>query len=287
VNGAPPKVIWLRIGNASTAAIEAFIRSALVKIRTFEISPEESLLVLSWAVALRRQEPEAAQNDALQPRLGLGPRRFHRHHVSIGRGDKIRTCDPLHPSKIGSGAPEVRRAPDRYLHRILAARRQQTARCGRPGRARPPYPRLAMGDEEFVHDQLTCVRMFGIDNIIEFVVATGHGRDTEHRASTLLEPSIANSAARDIVSRARHVGMHAVLVKKASPPQGGEAYSITTPCDVSRQSQDARLRSGRGRRSARAPSPHPDTDGCTRWLRTRPSGSRRPDLRNPEYAAYH
>ncbi len=47
VNGAPPKVIWLRIGNASTAAIEAFIRSALVKIRTFEISPEESLLVLS------------------------------------------------------------------------------------------------------------------------------------------------------------------------------------------------------------------------------------------------
>jgi predicted nuclease of predicted toxin-antitoxin system len=39
VNGAPPKVIWLRIGNASTAGIEAFIRSALVKIRTFEISP--------------------------------------------------------------------------------------------------------------------------------------------------------------------------------------------------------------------------------------------------------
>jgi predicted nuclease of predicted toxin-antitoxin system len=47
VNGAPPKVIWLRIDNASTAGIEAFIRSALVKIRTFEISPEESLLVLS------------------------------------------------------------------------------------------------------------------------------------------------------------------------------------------------------------------------------------------------
>jgi hypothetical protein len=29
------------------AAIEAFIRSALVKIWTFKISPEESLLVLS------------------------------------------------------------------------------------------------------------------------------------------------------------------------------------------------------------------------------------------------
>ncbi len=47
VNGAPPKVICLRIGNASTARIEAFIRSALVKIRTFEIAVEESLLVLS------------------------------------------------------------------------------------------------------------------------------------------------------------------------------------------------------------------------------------------------
>ena len=47
VNGAPPKVIWLRIGNATTAAIDSFIRSALVKIRTFEISAEESLLVLS------------------------------------------------------------------------------------------------------------------------------------------------------------------------------------------------------------------------------------------------
>ena len=47
VNGAPPKVIWLRIGNASTTGIETFIRSALLKIRTFEISAEESLLVLS------------------------------------------------------------------------------------------------------------------------------------------------------------------------------------------------------------------------------------------------
>jgi hypothetical protein len=32
---------------AAPAAIEAFIRSALVKIRTFEIPSEESLLVLS------------------------------------------------------------------------------------------------------------------------------------------------------------------------------------------------------------------------------------------------
>jgi predicted nuclease of predicted toxin-antitoxin system len=47
VNSAPPKVIWLRIGNTSTVGIEAFIRSVLVKIRSFEICPEESLLVRS------------------------------------------------------------------------------------------------------------------------------------------------------------------------------------------------------------------------------------------------
>lgn len=39
--------IWAYARNASTAAIEVFIRSALVKIRTFEISAEESLLVLT------------------------------------------------------------------------------------------------------------------------------------------------------------------------------------------------------------------------------------------------
>jgi hypothetical protein len=41
------EIMLVRIGNASTAGIEAFIRSGLVKIRAFEISPEESLLVLS------------------------------------------------------------------------------------------------------------------------------------------------------------------------------------------------------------------------------------------------
>jgi predicted nuclease of predicted toxin-antitoxin system len=46
VNGAPPKVIWLRVGNASTADIVDFIRSSLLWIKTFELSPEESLLIL-------------------------------------------------------------------------------------------------------------------------------------------------------------------------------------------------------------------------------------------------
>jgi hypothetical protein len=52
-----------------------------------------------------------------------------------------------------------------------------------------------------MHRQPTYVWMFGIENIIEFVGAAGHGRDTEHRTFTLRQPTIANSAARDIVSR--------------------------------------------------------------------------------------
>jgi len=46
VRGAPPKVIWLRVGNASTVEIERFIRSGLPWIETFAMSPDESLLVL-------------------------------------------------------------------------------------------------------------------------------------------------------------------------------------------------------------------------------------------------
>jgi predicted nuclease of predicted toxin-antitoxin system len=46
VNGAPPKVIWIRVGNASTTKIENFIRSSLLWIKRFELSPEESLLIL-------------------------------------------------------------------------------------------------------------------------------------------------------------------------------------------------------------------------------------------------
>ena len=46
VNGAPPKVIWMRVGNASTTDIEKFIRSALPWIKSFELSPEESVLIL-------------------------------------------------------------------------------------------------------------------------------------------------------------------------------------------------------------------------------------------------
>jgi predicted nuclease of predicted toxin-antitoxin system len=44
--GPPPKSIWLRVGNCSTAAIAAVLRSNVQVIARFAASEEESLLVL-------------------------------------------------------------------------------------------------------------------------------------------------------------------------------------------------------------------------------------------------
>jgi predicted nuclease of predicted toxin-antitoxin system len=45
--GAPPKVVWLRVGNCPTNRIETLIREHSVTLHTFEADPEQSLLVLS------------------------------------------------------------------------------------------------------------------------------------------------------------------------------------------------------------------------------------------------
>ena len=44
--GPPPKVVWLSVGNAGTAAIADLIRSQAKPIRTFDADPQQSLLVL-------------------------------------------------------------------------------------------------------------------------------------------------------------------------------------------------------------------------------------------------
>ncbi len=49
VHGAPPKVIWLSVGNAGTEAILPFLRSQRAEIRAFEADAEASLLVLTLA----------------------------------------------------------------------------------------------------------------------------------------------------------------------------------------------------------------------------------------------
>jgi predicted nuclease of predicted toxin-antitoxin system len=44
--GAPPKVIWLSIGNAGTSVIAKLLQDNVQKIQTFVNSQDESLLVL-------------------------------------------------------------------------------------------------------------------------------------------------------------------------------------------------------------------------------------------------
>lgn len=47
--GAPPKIIWLRVGNAGTSAIALLLRDAYVTVRRFADDPEAAFLVLSQA----------------------------------------------------------------------------------------------------------------------------------------------------------------------------------------------------------------------------------------------
>jgi predicted nuclease of predicted toxin-antitoxin system len=44
--GAPPKVIWLRLGHCTTADLEAVLRSRPPEIHAFLAAPETALLVL-------------------------------------------------------------------------------------------------------------------------------------------------------------------------------------------------------------------------------------------------
>ena len=47
VEGFPPKVIWLDVGNAGTAPIEALLRTERHRIDAFAIATDSSLLILS------------------------------------------------------------------------------------------------------------------------------------------------------------------------------------------------------------------------------------------------
>ncbi|MBI4608680.1 MAG: DUF5615 family PIN-like protein [Candidatus Rokubacteria bacterium] len=47
--GAPPKVIWLSVGNAGTESILRFLRTQRRQIQAFEADTEASLLVLTLA----------------------------------------------------------------------------------------------------------------------------------------------------------------------------------------------------------------------------------------------
>jgi predicted nuclease of predicted toxin-antitoxin system len=46
VRGAPPKVVWLQIGNASTSQVAQMLRSHALELQAFALEPVESLLSL-------------------------------------------------------------------------------------------------------------------------------------------------------------------------------------------------------------------------------------------------
>ncbi len=47
LKGAPPKLVWLKTGNCSSAQIEALIRTHSASLHTFEAAPDDHFLVLS------------------------------------------------------------------------------------------------------------------------------------------------------------------------------------------------------------------------------------------------
>ena len=44
--GHPPKVVWVRIGNGSTATIEALLRRRVAEVVAFAFAPESAFLIL-------------------------------------------------------------------------------------------------------------------------------------------------------------------------------------------------------------------------------------------------
>jgi predicted nuclease of predicted toxin-antitoxin system len=46
VRGAPPKVVWLDVGNASTSEITKILRRSALELKAFELDPREALLHL-------------------------------------------------------------------------------------------------------------------------------------------------------------------------------------------------------------------------------------------------
>lgn len=50
VEGPPPKIVWLEVGNAGTDAIATLLREQLERLLAFDADPEASLLVLPLAL---------------------------------------------------------------------------------------------------------------------------------------------------------------------------------------------------------------------------------------------
>ena len=53
--GAPPKVVWLSVGNAGTAVISRLLRESREEIECFLAAPEAALLILAVDGGRRRE----------------------------------------------------------------------------------------------------------------------------------------------------------------------------------------------------------------------------------------
>ena len=49
LEGAPPKVIWLQVGNARTSAITELLRGQVERLRRFEREEESAVLIVAMA----------------------------------------------------------------------------------------------------------------------------------------------------------------------------------------------------------------------------------------------
>lgn len=50
LEGAPPKVVWLQVGNSGTQAIAELLRRNANQMRAFEVDSESTLLIVRGAV---------------------------------------------------------------------------------------------------------------------------------------------------------------------------------------------------------------------------------------------
>lgn len=49
LRGAPPKVVWVRLGNCSTIDVESLLRARLAEVAAFEQDEDAALLLLERA----------------------------------------------------------------------------------------------------------------------------------------------------------------------------------------------------------------------------------------------
>ncbi len=47
VEGHPPKIVWIRLGNCTTLEIESLLKERLEELKTFETDPDASFLVVT------------------------------------------------------------------------------------------------------------------------------------------------------------------------------------------------------------------------------------------------